>query len=172
MASYTRTRRFKVLMVASLAVLVGWSIAWFIIATYVDRTVERAQLKLADANIDLECAQRKVTGFPFRIELRCAHGSHLTGPTGSARLEGATVAALIYRPSRLLMEMRGPLSVQSPFWNGLEADWSLARASARMDLDDRAMTRFDAEFTDLDIAYGDAPGALIRELDVNLRAHP
>lgn len=172
MAVFTRTRRFQLLMAASLAVLVGWSIAWFIIATYVDRHVERAQLELAEANIDLECAQRKVTGFPFRIELRCAHGSHLTGPTGSARLEGATVAALIYRPSRLIMELQGPLSVQSPFWDGLAADWSLARASARVDLDAQAMTRFDAEVIDLDVAYGDAPGALIRELDVNLRAHP
>lgn len=172
MAGVGRSRRFTVLMAAALAVFVGWSIAWFIIATYVDRHVERAQIQLADNDIDLECAQRKVTGFPFRIELRCAHGTHVSAPTGVTKLDGVTIAALIYQPTRLIMELGGPLSVQSAFWEGLTADWSLARASARMDLEHAAMTRLDGEVLNLDVSYGDVPRATVSDLNVNLRQHP
>lgn len=172
MASIGLSRRYTVLMAAALAVFVGWSIAWFVIATYVDRHVERTQLRLAERDLDLECAQRKVTGFPFRIEIRCAHGTHLASNTGHAKVEGATVAALIYRPTRLIIELSGPLSVQSPFWDGLTMDWGLARASARMDLEAGAMTRLDSEFTDLTVAYADVPGADVGEVDINLRHHP
>lgn len=171
MATRSRTLRFKLLLVGALLIVVGWSVLWFVVATIVDRQVDRATLAASQAGTVLECTDRRVTGFPFRIEVRCGAGSQLMRGMSAGTVGGLTVTALVYDPDRIIAEVRGPVRFEAADSPSILADWKLAHASARLDLSKQTVERLDAEVTDVEFAVGEIPFALA-EADVNVRRDP
>lgn len=171
MARAKSALRFKLLAILALTIVVGWSILWFMAAAYVDRQVNRTLHMASGQGTAADCAGQGVTGFPFRIELRCGPGSHAVTGRAHAEVGGLTVAALIYDPDQLLAEVRGPATVRAAGVPQITADWSLAHASARLNLSDGAVERFDAEVQAADLTVGGAAMTL-NEVDLNTRIDP
>lgn len=172
MAARSRTLRFKLLMVLTLAVVVVWSVLWFVAATVVDRHAERAELMAADAGVVLRCANRRVTGYPFRIEVRCDDGSALKSGDMTARFGDIILAAMVYQPSRLLAEASGPVSFDVENAPEVRADWALAHASARLDIAERFVERFDLEIVGPTAEVGTMAPISAKEIDINARRNP
>lgn len=172
MTKRSRTLRYKVLMIGLLLAVVAWTVVWFMVATVVDRHAEKAEDAARDAGAIAECLNRSVQGFPFRIEVRCAKGSRIGNREASVTVDGLTAAALIYKPSRLIFETQGPAIVDAPGMPEVAADWDLAHASARVDLDNQALERLDFEVKKGTVVIGGAAPIPFHELDINVRRNP
>jgi len=159
-------------MIIVLVVVIAWSVLWFTAATVVDRHAERAEHIALDRGAMAHCLNRSVTGFPFRIEVRCDRGSRIGTGDAMVKVEGLTAAALIYRPRRLIVEAEGPAVIAANGFSTVTADWQLAHASARVDLSEMALERFDIEVRDGEITVGARPPLGFDEVDVNARENP
>jgi hypothetical protein len=131
-ASLAQTaRRFRLglfLPYILLALLVvAWSIAWFWIrgraATEIDGWIARE----AAAGRNWACADRSLTGYPFRIELRCSAVT-LERSDGRFRLGPSTAVAQIYQPRLVLFESAGPFHVEQGALTG-DASWGKLQGS-------------------------------------------
>lgn len=172
MAKRSRTLRYKVLMIGVLVVVVGWTVGWFMIATVVDRHAENAAQQARQSGAVMDCVDRSVTGFPFRIEVRCGKGSRIGNADGMVTVNSLTAAALIYKPSRLIMEARSPATVRAKGMPPFAASWTLAHASARLDLEKQALERFDVEVKAGALTVGDGEPVPFQALHINMRESP
>jgi hypothetical protein len=95
------------------------------------------------------CPDRKIAGFPFRIELSCA------APTFTGQAEGKAISgsigrvlavAQVYNPTHVIVEAEGPLLLKEAGGATVQVDWTLARASVigRPDALDRAAIELTA----------------------------
>jgi hypothetical protein len=172
MAGRSRALRFKLLLAFALVLVVGWSVLWFVAAAVVDRQAERVGMRLEAAGTMLNCANRSVKGFPFRIELRCGPGSRVANDAGSLALDGLTVVGLIYEPNLVIAEVRGPVVAKPAAAPEVEATWDLAHASARLDYGDQALDRFDVEVKNATLTLAGVPPLGADEIHVNVRRKP
>ncbi|MCB8837240.1 DUF2125 domain-containing protein [Aurantimonas sp. VKM B-3413] len=130
--SRRRTRRAYLGVVATVVLLAaGLSGAWYYLAGQLDARVTRA-IAVARANgTDIECPNREVFGFPFRLGIRCdavsldGDGSRMRATAGAFRS-----AAQIYQPNKVVAELDGPLIVDTADAPPLDLRWGLAQASA------------------------------------------
>ncbi|KMO19976.1 hypothetical protein QR79_18920 [Methylobacterium indicum] len=109
-----------------LLVALAWSAGWFWLRGKAEGEIDRWFAREAQAGRQWTCADRSLTGFPFRFELRCAS-------LGFARSDvrfttGPLVAvAQVYQPRHVILEATGPFKVQQGglaadvTWTGLEA---------------------------------------------------
>ena len=172
MAKRSSALRFKLLSAFALAVVVGWSVLWFVAATIVDRQIDKAQMAAADAGAMADCADRVVTGFPFRIEVRCGAGSRVTSTRGAVTTGGLTLVTLVYNPDRVIAEMASPLTIASAVAPEMNATWQIARASAQLDFAARSLERLDAELTDATLDVSGKPPVAMAEANLNIRRSP
>ncbi|AWB21388.1 DUF2125 domain-containing protein [Methylobacterium currus] len=104
-----------------------WSAGWFWLRGRAEGEIDAWFTREAQAGRQWTCADRSLTGFPFRFELRCTQ-------LGFARSDvrfttGPLVAvAQVYQPRHVILEATGPFRVQQ---GGLDADvtWSQLEAS-------------------------------------------
>jgi hypothetical protein len=95
-----------------LAVLVvAWSIGWFFIrhraASEMDAWLTREQA----AGRSWTCADRSITGYPFRIELRCA-ALAFSRSDSRFTLGPVTAVVQVYQPRQGILEVGGPFHVE------------------------------------------------------------
>ena len=126
-------RRVIILGSVLVAVAVVWSVFWFIAAAY----AERAFLKAVDdgvrQGVALDCVNRRVEGYPFRIELHCGDGTSVTMPEGTVTLSSLMAVALIYNPRHVIAEFGSPAVITEANIPETRVEWSLARASVVLD---------------------------------------
>ncbi|MEM6761342.1 MAG: DUF2125 domain-containing protein [Pseudomonadota bacterium] len=168
----SRTLRYKILLVGVLLVVVAWSVLWFTAATVVDRQAEKAQHAAMEAGSLAHCQNRSVTGFPFRIEVRCDRGTRLGNNNAELTLGGFVGAALIYRPSRVIAEVQGPATFSANNMDVVNANWELAHASARLNLGGPMVDRFDLEVLGGDFTAGALQPVRFGDFDLNTRRSP
>jgi hypothetical protein len=147
-----RRRRWPVFLPLVLVVVIaaGWSGFWYFAAGQAKVTLDSWREREAKAGRVHSCESESVSGFPFRIEVRC------TGPRAELRsnqpavvLKGrALLAALqIYDPTLLITEFSGPLTIAEPGQPpAYTANWTLAQSSLRgtPSSPERASIVFDA----------------------------
>ncbi|MCJ2144168.1 DUF2125 domain-containing protein [Methylobacterium sp. E-066] len=108
-------------------IVVAWSAGWFWIrgraATEIDGWIARE----AAAGRTWTCADRSLTGYPFRIELRCSAVT-LDRSDGRFRLGPSTAVAQVYQPRLVLFESAGPFHVEQGALTG-DATWSKLQGS-------------------------------------------
>ncbi|MBP0615158.1 DUF2125 domain-containing protein [Jiella mangrovi] len=111
---------------------VALSGAWFYLSSRLDGELTRAIEQVRARGTEIECPNREVFGFPFRIGFRCDAISVIRndGRLGRASAGAVRTAAQIYRPNRLVGELDGPLLISGPSLPPLDIRWSLAQASA------------------------------------------
>jgi hypothetical protein len=139
-ASTARRRRWPLILpfvlVGALAVL--WSGAWFYIAARVPDAIAVGRAREAKAGRVYDCGNQTVSGFPFRIEVRCAAPSadlSDMAPPLELKAAEALFAWQVYEPALVIGEFTGPLALGEPHKPpSFLARWRLAQASIRASL--------------------------------------
>jgi hypothetical protein len=112
----------------------GWYFAWNWGARELDRRATLATQDIADAGGRLDCTDRRVEGFPFRIGIYCTT-IEFAPPGGGAYSAGELrSAAQFYAPGHVVAELDGPAQVQLPNGSRFEIEWENLRSSLRAGL--------------------------------------
>lgn len=121
-------RHWRLILVVSMAfVIVGWSILWLAVA---QTTAGNFRDWLAQEQMlghSWTCADRRLGGFPFRIEVSC-DGPSFHGVIGAADVSG-TLGALfavanVYAPTSIAVAVHGPLAIESSDGRRLRVAWT------------------------------------------------
>lgn len=122
--------KFKIMLAAIILVCGAVTAAWFYIANQINQQV---QMAVDDPQLGLTCADRSVSGFPFRFDVRCLNATLESGDATIAipRIEAT---ALFYRPTHILAFIEGPIDYQNAFTGAhKQLRFETAEASARAD---------------------------------------
>ncbi len=126
--------RVAALLVVIVALGTGWYFAWNWGAGELDRRADLAAQRISDAGGRLECTDRRIEGFPFRIGVHCT-AIEFAPPGGGAYSAGALrSAAQFYAPNRIIAELDGPAQLQLPNGSRFELGWENFRSSLRAGL--------------------------------------
>ncbi|MGO4707004.1 DUF2125 domain-containing protein [Microvirga sp. 2MCAF38] len=125
----TRSNRFWLYTPIALLVLVGiaWSIAWFVIRNRTNDGLDAWLAAEARGGRQWTCLDRKVGGFPFRVEIICESLSLKQGNV-SASLGRVESVAQVYQPRFVITEIDGPLNVTDGIVT-LKGTWDLLQTS-------------------------------------------
>ena len=123
-----RSRRGLFLPYIVLALLaVAWSAGWFWLRGRAEGEMDAWLAREATAGRTWTCDDRSITGYPFRIEVRCAAVT-LSRSDGSFRLGPTTAVAQVYQPRLVIVESRGPFHAQQGDLTG-DASWTALQGS-------------------------------------------
>ena len=134
-------KRIIILGGVVIAVVVLWSVAWFVGAGYIRQNIEALAQADGVTQPRLACGALNLDGFPFRYDADCGNAEITAGDIVVA-VPGIRASIQVYAPTHLLASALGPLQLTDNFtgtrnavaWSSLEAsvrlsDWRIARAS-------------------------------------------
>ena len=160
---YNAGRRIRWLGVAIIVAVIAYSGGWYWLAGQVETQAsgfveEQRQLGLA-----IDCADRDVRGYPFRLEIFCT-SLDMERPADGLIVEAGAFrsAAQVYEPKRIYAELDAPVSVASPVFGQVEADWTLGHATAT--LAEPLPTLASVAFDNLDLSFAGLQKALTATL--------
>jgi hypothetical protein len=116
----------------------AWSAFWFYSASKVDETADAWRAREARSGRVYDCARRSVSGYPFRLEVRCdgatvslvSQTADATQTPITAKLGQILVVAQVYDPKLLIAEFTAPATIsdsgQQP---SMLANWRLGHSS-------------------------------------------
>ncbi|MGP9822422.1 DUF2125 domain-containing protein, partial [Salinarimonas sp. NSM] len=110
--------------------VVAWSIAWFVIRERVASELDARLAAQVSQGRTWTCADRRIGGFPFRIEISCARLALETDDGLFLDLGPARALAQVYQPRHVIVEVDGPLAARTPEGT-LDVEWTLLEASVR-----------------------------------------
>lgn len=102
------------LLLAFVALALGWSVAWFVAASIVDDAVESGIARLAQNGTAVECAERETQGFPFALRVRCGALALRRDGLDASVPEGATAGVSILRPTTLVVRPGTSATLTTP----------------------------------------------------------
>ncbi|MBX9934241.1 MAG: DUF2125 domain-containing protein [Methylobacterium sp.] len=108
--------------------VVLWSVAWLWIRGRASDEMDAWLAREANAGRTWTCADRSVTGYPFRLELRCASLA-FSRADSSFTLGPLTAVVQVYQPRHGLLQVAGPFHVKQgdlsadATWTDLEASF-------------------------------------------------
>lgn len=159
---YNAGRRFRWLGVAIVLAVIAYSGGWYWLAGQLETQAsgfveEQRQLGLA-----IDCADREVRGYPFRLEIFCT-SLDMERPAEGLTVEAGAFrsAAQVYEPKRIYAELDAPVSIASPVVGQVKADWSLGRVTAT--LADPLPELASISLDNLDLAFAGLENALTAE---------
>jgi len=121
-----------VLLVALAAI---WTGVWFYAASRAEAALAGWRAREAKSGRTYECGSQSISGFPFRIEVRCTEPSaELRGKGTQVVLKGADLVMLaqIYQPTLLIGEFKSPMTVADPGQPpAYVVNWTLGQSSMR-----------------------------------------
>jgi len=115
-------------------VVVGWSAFWFVARSLVGHGIDQAMAEARARDDVWTCAERSISGYPFRIEVRCQDVTLARNSTiGVVRLSSGPLVAIgqPHTPNHVIVQGAGPLRVQLADGQRIEVRWDLAEASRR-----------------------------------------
>lgn len=163
-------RRFFILAFVVVAVAVLWSVFWFVAAAYAERMFLSAVDNAIAEDVAFDCADRRIAGYPFRIELWCGNETSLTLPEATITVAGVTAVALVYDPRRVIVEFAGPAEISDAPFPDTTVEWSLAHASVA--LDGRALGRFSLSIKEPRASALGLPPLVASLAEAHVRADP
>jgi hypothetical protein len=93
-----------------------WSGIWYYAASKTENVIADTLIKEATHGREWTCPNRRVSGFPFRIEVSCDAPTFITkqeGKAGSGNLGGLSVQARIVDPTRAIATLKSPLTFEA-----------------------------------------------------------
>jgi len=151
-------RRWRIMLPLIVVVLLaaGWAGFWYYAAARAQSEFAAWRTREAAKGQEVSCASESISGFPFRLELRCAEPAvNLRRARASLQAKDMLAAVQVYQPTLMIAEFAGPLTIADEARGAKYAlDWSLAQASARglphpervsLVLDKPSLGRLDAE---------------------------
>jgi hypothetical protein len=122
------------ILLLSAALVTGWFYTWQWGAGELQRRMDGIENRLKSDGGSLECVNRRIEGFPFRIGIFC-DGVKLSQPDGgSYSVAALRSAAQFYDPGHIVAEIDGPASLLLPDATRFQLGWDLMRASLRLGL--------------------------------------
>ena len=113
-----------------LLLVAGWFGGWFFVADKVETTLSDTKTKLAEDGKSLECANQELSGFPFRVGVRCETFSYTDEESGvSLEMGELKTAAQAYQPNKAVMEMASPANLTLPNGDRFNTSWKSMRSS-------------------------------------------
>ena len=111
-----------------------WFAGWFVFASYADGWVEKAIKRVDQRGIRIECNNRSIKGFPFRIGVNC-DDLNISHKRDVYRFETGKLrtAAQLYAPGKIVAEIDGPFRGW-PAGQEITAKWSSFRLFADANL--------------------------------------
>lgn len=135
-AAIPRRRRWPLFLPFGILVLlaIAWSGLWFYAAARAEAEIAAWRARELQAGRSQDCASQSISGYPFRIEVRCSAASfQLKGtPSLQLKLPFVLAAVQIYDPKLLISEFTGPLEISEPGRPpSYVVNWALGQASVR-----------------------------------------
>ncbi len=131
------------------ALIVAYSGVWYYLASQLETRSEFLISDLANRNVDADCADMEVRGFPFRLGVFCNavtaddQGNRMSLTTGGFRS-----AAQVYRPNHIVSELDGPVTLNSSDGSSAALNWKVLRSSTVFNLS--GLTRASLLSSDFD----------------------
>ena len=117
------------------ALAVIWTGLWFYAASRAETAIAGWRAREAKSGRSYECGTQSMSGFPFRIEVRCTEPiAELRGKGAQFVLKGANLVVLaqIYQPTLLIGEFTSPMTVAEPGQpTAYVVNWTLGQSSVR-----------------------------------------
>jgi hypothetical protein len=158
-----------VLLVICLAV----SFVWYRAISAVDEGFDALLTRETALGRHWICVDRKLAGFPFRIELSCNTITLSIPQSGENYQFGRSLAvAQIYQPDLAIVESDGPMVVVVQGMDPVAASWQLARGSIRFrgrDLPERLS--FEADGITVTHGENGQPPARINRVELHALRH-
>ncbi len=176
------TRRNKRWIMAPLIIFVviavAWSVFWFYAAGQIETRLDAALERSAAQGRAITCAERSVSGFPFRFELRCeAPALSVNRDDERFTLNGGSLVgvAQIYRPQHIILQLQGPVTLASPDMpRTMQVRFASAAASAVLSFS--GPERISLVLTDVEADVGDDTSRTLilgkSSFEAHLRASP
>ncbi len=172
----SKTRRSRFWLYAPFVLLglvaVAWSAAWVLLRNRASEALDRFLAAEARAGRQWSCADRRIGGYPFRIEVACASLTMRRGETALSLGRMRSVAQ-VYRPDHVIAEFDGPLRLTDGRI-AVEGTWRLLETSIRGSA--RGFQRASLMAADPNIKItGAVPDALTlasRSFEAHLRPNP
>jgi hypothetical protein len=119
---------------------IAWSAFWFYAASQVDVRADAWRAREAKSGRIYDCANHSVTGFPFRLEVRCGDASvklvsQSAGQLASqtpieAKLGQILIVAQVYEPEHLIAEFTAPATISDRAGGqSFAVNWRVGRSS-------------------------------------------
>ena len=156
---YNAGRRFRWLGAAIILACIAYSGGWFWLAGRVETQASGFVEEQRELGLAIDCADRDVRGYPFRLEIFCT-SLDMQRPAEGLIVEAGAFrsAAQVYEPKRIYAELDAPVSVTSPVLGRVNADWTLGRATAT--LAEPLPERLSVALDNLDLAFAGLQKAL------------
>jgi len=135
--SIQRRRLWPVFVPIGLVVVLafGWSGFWFVAAGAAEKTIAGWREREAHIGRIYACEKQTVSGFPFRIEVRCVDPSielRRNEPPLALKASDLVVVSQVYQPTHLITELAGPMTIAEPGQPPTYvANWALGQSSVR-----------------------------------------
>ena len=158
-----------------LAGALGWCGFWYYSANLATEALTRVKAAEATKGRMWNCADQRIEGFPFRIELHCASLSLEATPDGRAmriRTGPVHAATQIYAPSLVLADVDGPLVVEADD-GSTTASWVALRVSVRFSnrLDRLSLVLANPQLN-VQTGPGEKIASMAKSAEVHLRFDP
>ena len=114
-------------------IALAWSGGWFWVRAKAVSEIDAWLAREASHGREWTCADRSVTGFPFRLELRCA-SVKLARSDGSFTLGPLTALVQVYQPTHALFQATGPFHVEQGDLTG-DVTWKSLEGSLQASTD-------------------------------------
>jgi len=155
-------------------VAVGWSLLWVGVRSTVNDVIETEITNARDRGLTIECPDRSLAGWPFRLELSCSALTLQDRHGALVELAGIRTVALAYNPGHVIVEAEAPARLTGGAgFPVAEAAWDTARASTQLAVD--GAETLDVVFSGLDVSTDALIGAMSLQVDageIHFRENP
>lgn len=129
------SRKMKRLTIGIVIVAIVYTAGWFFAAHQIETRLDTALSERQRSGSTIECTDRDIKGYPFRIGLFCGALKVDDTRYGASGAFGAfRSAAQVYRPGHAVMELDGPAEIRFSPGLSVSANWSLLHASVQAGL--------------------------------------
>jgi hypothetical protein len=153
-----------------------WSGVWYYAASKTEAVIADTLAKEATHGREWTCPNRRVSGFPFRIEVTCdapTFVSKQTDKAGSGNLGGLSVQARIVDPTRAIATLKSPLKFEAQ-GGAINIAWADAKTS--LSGSTNSFSDFSLDMSQVTIAIKTPQGENIiagaKRININLAQDP
>lgn len=124
--------RFTALSAIVALLLAAWYYGWHFGAVQLSKRADAALAEGSRSGVEIDCANRRVEGFPFRVGIFCDRTVIYLSADGSRTEAGPfRSAAQFYDPGKVVAELDGPARIETPGSIPYIVNWTSLRASTR-----------------------------------------
>lgn len=158
-------------------IVAGWSAFWFVARGMVNSGIDRSIAEAAARGDTWTCIDRSISGYPFRLEIRCRDVTLARNVTsGMTKLSTGPVLFIgqPHTPSHVIAQLDGPLAADLADGRRINARWDLAEASRRASGGDLERLSVDIRKPVISLTGGPGAASTISAagLEVHLRRNP